>query len=544
MLRRFWTNTVLLASVLAFTLGCPEPPPPGSDLVGVGCICTDNCAGGRNIPLGGDICTDASNPDNVTDAADFLCRSKETIGFNVCKIENCGVQFSSVTPGGCPADNGEYSTGDFGQAKASAAVPPSNVGVTGDDINAFTITPESLLIETTQTNSTLFFGSIRGSLGSTTFTSDGIFGDDEHTLADGQISGAPFSVELFPDGTFIVLPGVANFIATGVLDGDRLSLTLINFFLTGVYDEDAGVFTMSGVLAAVGADLSMSLNLVLQFENRPPRAAAGPDQVVECSSTALTGDTFLSGAASFDLDGDDDIDLFTWYVDNVETAEGEEVTVPILLGEHEVTLIVADLSGSFDGDTSMVLVEDTTPPTIVVSEPAAIEYPHSTTIVLDYEVGDGCTGVDSVTPLLDGVEMVGGHGLLSGQPINLLTELSLGEHTFVVDAVDNTGNGSWSAVMFVIVVTPESIQEAVQQFVSTGAIARKNGQFLLNRLVAAARAYRAENCNAAVGVYNSFIQTIKAQNGKSIDPEAAAILIADAQFLIDNCPVLFAQNGT
>jgi hypothetical protein len=190
-----------------------------------------------------------------------------------------------------------------------------------------------------------------------------------------------------------------------------------------------------------------------------------------------------------------------------------------------------------------VLVEDTLPPVIDIIVPEAIEYVHSATIVLDYTVTDICTGVASVTPTMDGSGMLAGHGLASGQTIHLLTELALGDHTFSVDATDNEGNMSSSSVTFSIVVTPESIQEDVVQFYDLGDITQpSHGSFLLKRLEAAARAYHNENCNAAIGIYQSFIHTVEAQRGKTIDPVAADILIADAQFLIDHCPELFAQD--
>jgi hypothetical protein len=399
-------------------------------------------------------------------------------------------------------------------------------------------------VETTQEANVLFFSSVDGSLGTTTFTSDGIFGDDEHTLSEGRLVGGPFSVELQPGGIYFVPPGVGDLITTGELDGDRLSLSLTSVSLGGIYDEAMGLFTMTGQVEAEGADLTLDVDFVLDFINRPPSATASGDTIVECDSTDLTGAAWLSGTGSFDFDGPDDIGFYTWYVDDTEAAMGENVTVPIPLGQHVVTLVVADQRGSFDDDTLNVQAQDTTAPGIGITEPRPIEYAHSETIVLDYQVGDTCTGVDTVTPLLDGAGMIGGHGLDDGQAIDLLTELALGQHTFSIDAMDVEGNSSSSSVTFFIVVTPESIQQAVRQFVESGAIQQPSeGKFLLGRLGEAADAYHGGNCEAARGIYGSFIQTVEALTGNNgsvtIDSTAAAILIADAEFLIDNCPQLF-----
>lgn len=49
--------------------------------------------------------------------------------------------------------------------------------------------------------------------------------------------------------------------------------------------------------------------------------------------------------------------------------------------------------------------------------------------------------------------MIGGHGLESGQRIDL-SDLSLGGHTFSVDAVDNAGNSQSVTVHFSVAISP------------------------------------------------------------------------------------------
>src|SRR5262249_25551789 len=85
--------------------------------------------------------------------------------------------------------------------------------------------------------------------------------------------------------------------------------------------------------------------------------------------------------------------------------------------------------------------EDTTPPLITITEPAATQYAHNATLTLNYCLTDGAgVGVQSFTPLMDNTTTVGNHGLQSGQAINLLRETNLGQHTFTVNAIDNAGN--------------------------------------------------------------------------------------------------------
>jgi hypothetical protein len=534
--KRLALRLLLTIGMLAFLVGCPEPPPPGSDTVDVTCVCDQSCGGQITVP--GLVCTNASDPENVETAVRFVCDKKETIGTpNLeCKIENCGPQFRFVTTGACPADNGDFYTGDFGQA-VSEAVPPSTVRVEGDDIIDFDIEPETFHVETTVTGSELFFASMVGTLATTVFQSDGIFSNDDHTLSEGQLAGAPFTVALEPGGIFVVPPGTGTFIVTGKVDGERMSLTLESVSLEGTYDEDAGLFTLTGLVDAQGADINMRVDLTMGFTNRPPRAVAGEDAVVECDSTAGTGEVFVSGAGSFDLDGPEDIVRHLWFVDGTEAATGQDVLLPVPLGQHEVNLTVVDRRGSSGFDALSVLVQDTTAPEIGITEPRPVQYTHSDIITLDYTVADGCTGVASTTALLDGAPTVGGHGLDDGQEIRLLTELALGTHTFSIATTDVEGNPSSASVTFEIIVTAESIQEAVRQFVSTGLISHSSlGQLLLGKLAAAADARAKGNCPAARLQYEAVISTVTTKIGKGIDPTAAAILIADARYLIAHCP--------
>ena len=175
-------------------------------------------------------------------------------------------------------------------------------------------------------------------------------------------------------------------------------------------------------------------------------------------------------------------------------------------------------------------------PDIVIVEPQPVEYTHSDTLVLDYTVTDGGSGVATVTPTMNGSSTVAGNGLASGQSILLLVSLPLGEHTFAVDADDQVGNVSpTESVTFSIVVTPESLIEAVNIFEGLGDIDPKLVKSLLAKLNNAAQKFNAGQCTPAANIYNAFINEVQAQTGKKISEFAASILIADAEYLIANC---------
>jgi hypothetical protein len=186
---------------------------------------------------------------------------------------------------------------------------------------------------------------------------------------------------------------------------------------------------------------------------------------------------------------------------------------------------------------------DTRAPAITINQPTPTQYPHSSILTLDYAVDDGPasglnagSGVASVTPAMDGATSLAGHGLASGQQINLLTEMSLGSHTFTVSAVDNVGHASSRAVTFTIIVTPDSIKQDVRLFFGSGDIKNKGLETsLLAKLDAAAPDWFAGDCVSAGNIYGAFINELQAQSGKDVTSTAAQIMIQDAQYLITAC---------
>jgi hypothetical protein len=85
--------------------------------------------------------------------------------------------------------------------------------------------------------------------------------------------------------------------------------------------------------------------------------------------------------------------------------------------------------------------------------------------------------------------------------------------------------------------TPTSIQSFVTQNLASGAISNAGvANSLLAKLMAAATARASSDCTTAGNVYGAFVNALNAQSGKMVDAAAAAALIADAKFLIANCP--------
>jgi hypothetical protein len=188
--------------------------------------------------------------------------------------------------------------------------------------------------------------------------------------------------------------------------------------------------------------------------------------------------------------------------------------------------------------TSTVVL-DTTPPVVSIVQPQTGTYTHSSVLTLGYSANDGNgSGVASLVPTMDNATTLpGGVGLQSGQPIKLLTELTLGSHTFSVSATDNVNNVGTSSVTFTVIVTSRSIMDDVRQFLHSGAIKHEEvAESLLEKLDEAAEARAKGRCSAASRIYQAFIHELQKRTGKDVAASAAAIMIADANYLIAHCP--------
>jgi hypothetical protein len=206
-------------------------------------------------------------------------------------------------------------------------------------------------------------------------------------------------------------------------------------------------------------------------------------------------------------------------------------------GPNQIDFYSLDALNNTETVQSLRLTRDATAPTVTITAPAPGNYPHSATITAGFTADDGAgSAVATVRATLDGADTVAGQPLTSGMSIDLLTALGLGTHTLVVTATDRLGNTGQATVSFTIVVTPQSIKDDVSIFASRGDLASPQRTPLMAKLDAAAAARQRGDCTASSAIYQAFINEVNAQAGKDITTAAAAILTADAQYLIEHCP--------
>jgi hypothetical protein len=331
----------------------------------------------------------------------------------------------------------------------------------------------------------------------------------------------------------------AQTIAQASVAGDTAKLTIANEGQT-----DVSYFATDNV-----GNVETSKSVTVKIDETPPQSTLSigtPQYPAASAQPFVTGATTVAIAATDNAGGSGVAGVSYRYFPQGGTP-GPYITTPGASasftlqgadGWYEVDSYATDVATNAESVHVQDVYLDNTAPTITITQPTASTYTHSSTLTLQYTVDDGAgSGVASFTPLLDGAPALAGHGLASGQAINLLTELPLGTHTFTIsNATDHLGNVASQSVTFTVVVTANSIQSDVTQFVTSGTITDGDwAKSLLAKLVNASAARAAGNCSGAASIYQSFISEVQAQSGKKVAAAAASTMIADAQYLIAQC---------
>src|SRR5438105_8317352 len=227
-------------------------------------------------------------------------------------------------------------------------------------------------------------------------------------------------------------------------------------------------------------------NVLNKFE---PADTTAPQSTLTIGVPQYTGSQlFVAAAAPFTLTATDDSSGLwnVWYrffpsgssAPSYTSADGFSATFNLsgADGLYEVDTYATDNGGNDETPAHVQSVYlDTTAPVATITAPVAKQYLHSDTFMISYTVTDGngsglksaVPDIDGQTTLHDGTTTV---TVANGLPVKLLTELTLGTHTFNVNLVDNVENSDTATVTFSIIVTAQSIIAEVKYFRSIGAI--------------------------------------------------------------------------
>jgi hypothetical protein len=193
--------------------------------------------------------------------------------------------------------------------------------------------------------------------------------------------------------------------------------------------------------------------------------------------------------------------------------------------------------------TKTVILDNTPPVTTFVQPAAGVQYGHGDTLTLNYSVSDGMgSGVNTSTinPKMDSQTAAQFGASLANMAMIYLESMSLGTHTFSVDAADNLGNAGTNSVTFTITVTFNSLQEDVNNLMSLGCI-DNIGHSLIAKFSAGQNVYGKGQIQTAINILAAALNEVQAQAGKHIsttckDPNGRSfnpvnLLTGDIQYL-------------
>jgi hypothetical protein len=215
-------------------------------------------------------------------------------------------------------------------------------------------------------------------------------------------------------------------------------------------------------------------------------------------------------------------------------------------GAYDFQYSAQNVGNQLEPRHSQTVTLDNTPPVVTINQPAATQYTHADTLTIDYNANDGIgSGVKSSTAKMDGsTTLPSGTVVTNGLKISLFSQLTLGAHTFSVDAADYLNNTGTKTVAFSIIVTADSLEQDVNILLGLGCIDNSGiGNSLVSKLDAVKSRIAAGDTHSAINTLTALLNQAQAQAGKHIstaciDPNshtqfnAAQLFIGDVEALL------------
>ncbi len=233
-----------------------------------------------------------------------------------------------------------------------------------------------------------------------------------------------------------------NASVTAFVDVTDVNLNISKITLNGDPYPSGTVISEEGayVLEAYAEDLagnSASQIIIFTIDKTPP----------QINIIAPANGSFVGQVIEIDADIiEPNLDAISLKIDDREVS----TSLPYTWDTHEYTegthniLIYAKDKADNKALEEIVVIVDRTPPHITITSPLLLNYSYTKDISLDFNATDEVSGIASITAELDDKTVV------NGQVIDL-SDLTLGEHTLAVTAIDNAGNSMTETVTFNVV---------------------------------------------------------------------------------------------
>jgi 2',3'-cyclic-nucleotide 2'-phosphodiesterase / 3'-nucleotidase / 5'-nucleotidase len=288
-----------------------------------------------------------------------------------------------------------------------------------------------------------------------------------------------------------------------------------SYYTTCMIDTNAGSKITYNDLYPAAYDPNKNHVVSLQFTDKQGNAQEVDFDDADTYYKVSTVNYLAAGSCNFNNDG-----VSLWPLDKIVNDTQYYVRDAVINYATAMGIIEPKIEGRLS------FINDTTGPVITIDSPTAKAYYRWEGLTLDWTVTDTPAGVAKVWADLDGTEVT------NGQVIDLYT-LNLGSHTLTVNALDKAGNSSSAAVTFTLEANLQSLMKAVDYFYANGKIDNAGVyNALMQKLDAIAASGRRDRQNAWANVLQAFINQVRDQSGEHITPDAAAVLIADAEWIL------------
>lgn len=260
-----------------------------------------------------------------------------------------------------------------------------------------------------------------------------------HAISQAELQNYGYAAGTWrDDNTFSLSKLSTSVVSTFKLDGkdSAISLTNASAPLLGTLNRDYSNFDLYGDF---GKDNnSLHLSLCGKAVAHPPQAVLSPLGPFQCTSPAGAQVIFSSAQSS---DPDNDIEHRVWTIDN-QTVGTDVITLPttLPLGEHSVSVLVADGRRVSSTASAVVSVVDSTPPQVTASTSPSCLFPPNHKYAL-FTLGDGISisAKDSCDPAPQTqiVSVTSNQPPLGGGSGNTAPDFKFGNSAFCIRAERN-----------------------------------------------------------------------------------------------------------